>query len=86
MAVWQAGASGSHPVSEAGWQREPGDPRCWERSWGKTALKRLTRPEDSSAVCGGKALMSRAEPRRRPQVGKAAEAASGRGLGTAGSV
>lgn len=71
----------SHPAWQAGWPREPGVSRVPGAEPGDTALKRLTQPE-----CRGKAWPTRAEPWRRPRVGRVAEAVSGRGLGTAGCV
>lgn len=68
----------SHPAWQAGWPREPGVPRLPGAELGETALKSLTQPE-----CRGKARPTRAEPRRRPRMGRVSEAASGRVLGTA---
>lgn len=53
---------------------------------GETSLKRLAQPEGSRAASWRKALMTRAGPQRWPRAGRAAEAASGRGLGMAGCV
>lgn len=53
---------------------------------GETALKRLTQPEAEPCCVQGKALMHTAEAWRQPRAGRAAEAASGRGLGAAGCV